>query len=394
MQRELVERAIGGDHDAFSILVRRVASPGCMPSPTSSCATRDRAQDAVQEALVSPGGTCARCATPTRGMPGSTGSPCGPAIEWPQKERRRTWSSCTSMPDPEPATRLRHDRHSRWERDRSSGSSADLPIDQRAVIVLHFYLDLPLTEAADILDIPVGTAKSRLNRGLACPARASMRAESSDLAGARRAGANGMNDDRAYERLFAEGLTERSLPRARPPARLRPIKSTTGRMRPRPRWLALIKEPPMRISSRVAVGSPTARLAAILAATLLLAVLATGAVVAGGTLLAGPAPIVVAQDGSGSHQTIAEAVAAATDGDTIRVRPGTYPEAVVVDKDIAIRAIRIGSRGDRRHVHCRTARPADSRLNGGVPFGIHSRDGRLPREPVGRRARRVPRRLW
>ena len=42
-----------------------------------------------------------------------------------------------------------------------------LPFDQRAVMVLHFHLDLPLTEAATILDIPVGTAKSRLHRGLA-----------------------------------------------------------------------------------------------------------------------------------------------------------------------------------------------------------------------------------
>jgi RNA polymerase sigma-70 factor (ECF subfamily) len=33
-------------------------------------------------------------------------------------------------------------------------------------MVLHFYLDLPLTEAADVLGIPVGTAKSRLHRGL------------------------------------------------------------------------------------------------------------------------------------------------------------------------------------------------------------------------------------
>jgi RNA polymerase sigma-70 factor (ECF subfamily) len=33
-------------------------------------------------------------------------------------------------------------------------------------MVMHFYLDLPLTEAAEILGIPVGTAKSRLHRGL------------------------------------------------------------------------------------------------------------------------------------------------------------------------------------------------------------------------------------
>jgi RNA polymerase sigma-70 factor, ECF subfamily len=47
-------------------------------------------------------------------------------------------------------------------------------------MVLHFYLDLPLTDAADILDIPVGTAKSRLHRGLAT-LRSSMAAERSEL---------------------------------------------------------------------------------------------------------------------------------------------------------------------------------------------------------------------
>jgi RNA polymerase sigma-70 factor (ECF subfamily) len=39
-------------------------------------------------------------------------------------------------------------------------------MDQRAVIVLHFYADLPLTEVALVLGIPPGTVKSRLHRGL------------------------------------------------------------------------------------------------------------------------------------------------------------------------------------------------------------------------------------
>jgi RNA polymerase sigma-70 factor (ECF subfamily) len=38
---------------------------------------------------------------------------------------------------------------------------------QRAVVVLHYYLDLSLPETAAALGIPVGTAKSRLNRALA-----------------------------------------------------------------------------------------------------------------------------------------------------------------------------------------------------------------------------------
>jgi RNA polymerase sigma-70 factor (ECF subfamily) len=41
-----------------------------------------------------------------------------------------------------------------------------IAIDQRVVVVLHYYLDLPVTEVAEILDIPYGTAASRLHRGL------------------------------------------------------------------------------------------------------------------------------------------------------------------------------------------------------------------------------------
>jgi RNA polymerase sigma-70 factor (ECF subfamily) len=45
------------------------------------------------------------------------------------------------------------------------------------VIVLHFYLDLPLVDVAEILDIPAGTVKSRLHRGLEAM-RTSMRGTS------------------------------------------------------------------------------------------------------------------------------------------------------------------------------------------------------------------------
>jgi len=44
----------------------------------------------------------------------------------------------------------------------------------------------------------------------------------------------------------------------------------------------------------------------------------------------------VSADGSGDFATISEAVAAAQDGDTIVVRPGTYAEAIVIDKDITL----------------------------------------------------------
>lgn len=93
----------------------------------------------------------------------------------------------------------------------------------------------------------------------------------------------------------------------------------------------------MRTDSKLAVGSPTVRVAAIMVATLLLAMLVAGAGVAGQRLLAADdGTIVVAQDGSGTVDTIADAVAMAKDGDEILIKAGTYPESVTVDKDITI----------------------------------------------------------
>ncbi len=40
-----------------------------------------------------------------------------------------------------------------------------LPISQRMVVVLYYLNDLPLQEISDILDVPVGTVKSRLHYG-------------------------------------------------------------------------------------------------------------------------------------------------------------------------------------------------------------------------------------
>ena len=42
-----------------------------------------------------------------------------------------------------------------------------LSVDQRAVLALHYSIGLSISEAADVLGIRVGTAKSRLSAGLA-----------------------------------------------------------------------------------------------------------------------------------------------------------------------------------------------------------------------------------
>jgi parallel beta-helix repeat protein len=92
----------------------------------------------------------------------------------------------------------------------------------------------------------------------------------------------------------------------------------------------------MHSESRTTVGSPTIRVAAVLAATLML-ILAVTIVGAGAQRLLASRDIVVSPDGSGDHTTIAGAVAAASDGDTVLVQPGTYDESIVITRDITLR---------------------------------------------------------
>jgi RNA polymerase sigma-70 factor (ECF subfamily) len=49
--------------------------------------------------------------------------------------------------------------------DRLQRAVASLPISQRMVVVLYYLDDLPLQEISEILEIPVGTVKSRLHYG-------------------------------------------------------------------------------------------------------------------------------------------------------------------------------------------------------------------------------------
>jgi len=56
--------------------------------------------------------------------------------------------------------------HAVLERDEVLGRLALLPDDERAVVVLHYWADLTQEAVADRMGLPVGTVKSRLNRGL------------------------------------------------------------------------------------------------------------------------------------------------------------------------------------------------------------------------------------
>jgi RNA polymerase sigma-70 factor (ECF subfamily) len=162
-QRELVERAGRGDHDAFAVLAG--ASIARLEA-VARLILRDSelARDAVQEA----------CIRAWRDLPGLRDP--GRFDAW---FHRLTVNSCLDV--------ARRRRRRAIEVDLtpitpgsvgdSAGQLADrdlierafrrLAPDHRAVVVLRFYLDMSVPEIADTLEIPLGTAQSRLHRGLA-----------------------------------------------------------------------------------------------------------------------------------------------------------------------------------------------------------------------------------
>jgi RNA polymerase sigma-70 factor, ECF subfamily len=174
MQRTLVERAMGGDRDAFADLVRSSAARQYALA-TLILHDGDRAQDAVQEALVSAWNGLGALRDPDAWDAWLHRLTVRACFHQVRREKRRRLVELHVLSYQEPAAADDATR-ALAERDRLERALGRLSLEQRAVIVLHFHLGLPLTEAAQILDVPVGTAKSRLNRGLEAM-RATLRAE-------------------------------------------------------------------------------------------------------------------------------------------------------------------------------------------------------------------------
>jgi RNA polymerase sigma-70 factor (ECF subfamily) len=165
MQRQLVERAIAGDHDAFSVLAR-AAYPRLHGVARLILRDPERAQDAVQEALVRAWQHVRALRDPDAWDAWLHRLTVNACYRWASKVKRRGEVELHVTPDLEPV--YPHDFVTTVaERDRMGRAIGRLPIDVRTVVVLHFYADLPLTQVADVLEIPVGTVKSRLNRALA-----------------------------------------------------------------------------------------------------------------------------------------------------------------------------------------------------------------------------------
>jgi RNA polymerase sigma-70 factor (ECF subfamily) len=177
MQRDLAVRAREGDHDAFNALA--AASIGRLFAiATLILRDRDLAEDATQEALVNAWRDIRGLRQPDSIDAWLSRLVVRACYRQRSRDRRRNVTELHVVPEAEPS--LASHELSIAQRDQIERGYARLDLDQRAVLVLHHHIGLPLAEVAEILAIPVGTAKSRLYRGLAAM-RAAIDADDRDV---------------------------------------------------------------------------------------------------------------------------------------------------------------------------------------------------------------------
>ena len=161
-QRGLVQRASRGDHEAFGVLV---GGSIARLELAARLILRDSelARDAVQEAMVSAWRNLPGLRDPERFDAWLHRLTVRACIDMARRKRRRVIEVELTPLDDVPMADV-----SAWVADRDVIDRAlhQLDPDQRAVVVLRYYLQLTLPEAAEALAIPLGTAKSRLHRAL------------------------------------------------------------------------------------------------------------------------------------------------------------------------------------------------------------------------------------
>ena len=159
MDRSVVEQAQRGDRDAFALLVGQV-SDSLYAVAFRILRETGAAEDALQNALVSTWQQLPRLRD--AGMFEAWSRRILVHACYDEYRRRRQFASTVRVIDfhsgpTSDGSRVLADR------DELEQAFRQLPVDHRAVFVLHHYLGLPLVEIAEMLGIPAGTARSRLH---------------------------------------------------------------------------------------------------------------------------------------------------------------------------------------------------------------------------------------
>lgn len=168
MQRDLVERAQRGDREAFGRLAEQSVAH-MFDVAQLMLHDADLAKDAVQEALILTWRDLRALRDPDRFTAWSHRILVRSVYRAATQERRQ---SAVRGLDASGERVLEDSSRALEDRDLIDRGFRRLKPELRAVLVVHHYLGLTYDEAAEVLGVPAGTVKSRLNR-----ATAAMRAE-------------------------------------------------------------------------------------------------------------------------------------------------------------------------------------------------------------------------
>jgi RNA polymerase sigma-70 factor (ECF subfamily) len=163
MYTDLVVRAQRGDEQAFTSLL---APMYVRLHQIAYRMLRDRhlAEEAVQHAALKMWQALPTLRDPARFEAWSYRLVVN-ACHSEARRRKRSSHEVRPLIDREPTVRDEFGRI--HDRDQLEHGFAMLSMDQRAVVVLHHYLDMTVDDVADVLQIPPGTARSRLHRAIA-----------------------------------------------------------------------------------------------------------------------------------------------------------------------------------------------------------------------------------
>ena len=162
MDRELVERARNGEEEAFG-LIADADYDRCDGVAHRILGEAPAAQDATQQALLDIWRKMPNLREPSRFEAWCYRI----VVHACYAEARRIKRAIPALlpEDSEPATTADQFR-AIVDRDEVERAFDRQRVEHRAVLVLRYYLDLPLEDIANILDVPLGTVKSRIHNGL------------------------------------------------------------------------------------------------------------------------------------------------------------------------------------------------------------------------------------
>ena len=159
--RDLVIRAREGDRDAFSLLAARSIG---RHTAVARLILRDEyaAQDAVQEALVEAWRSLRGLREPDRFDAWIRRLLVRACFRAGRRNKRVGSVEIRLTPADEPA--VASAERDLATHDQLERALARLSPEHRTVVVLVYYLDLPLADAGQAMGVPLGTVKSRLSR--------------------------------------------------------------------------------------------------------------------------------------------------------------------------------------------------------------------------------------